>query len=74
MMIPLRANVRYIHGGVVLKPGDSFEVDDEQDARDLIAVGFASRRDVAAVEQRVERPQEGPKSGAYERRDVRARK
>jgi len=71
-MIPLRANVRYIHSGVTLKPGDSFEVDDEQEARDLIAVGFASRRDVAAVEQPA-RPEEGPKSGRYDRRDVRGR-
>jgi hypothetical protein len=69
-MIVLRANVRYVHNGVVLKPGDTFEVETELEANDLVAVGFASRIDSPSTE---ERPQEGPKSGRYDRRDLRGR-
>jgi len=75
--IRMRALAHCRHAGVIYKPGEYFEVATTDEASELVAVGFAHRADVAAVEQadppEAEPPHEGPKSGRYDRRDVRAK-
>jgi len=67
-VIPMRAQAIYRHRGVLLRPGDRFEVATDAEARELVAVRFATRADVAALEQ-----PPTPKRGTYDRRDMRAK-
>jgi hypothetical protein len=75
-MARMQALVRYRHRGVMYKPGETFPAPDEDEARDLIAVGFARWVAVPAIEQPpVPAPGQEQRAApaAYDRRDLRAR-
>lgn len=57
------------YGGRSLHMREEFEVDSEEDAADLIAIGFAIRAEnkSAAVKRSTQK-------GSYQRRDMRAKK
>lgn len=70
-MIPMIAQASYRHKGKLYRIGGRFQVDTEQEARELVAVGFATRADIPAIEQ--PRPPAKAAPGEYERRDLRAK-
>lgn len=70
-MIPMIAQAIYRHRGLLLRPGERFEVATDDEARELVAVRFATRADVPAIEQ--PRPARRAPAGQYDRRDMRAK-
>jgi hypothetical protein len=73
MTVRMQALARYRHRGVMMQAGEAFEVDTPDEAADLVAVGFARRADVAAIEQPDPAPQPGD-ADRYARRDMRPQK
>jgi len=71
--IRMQALKRYRHNGNLLHTGDIFEVLTPGEADDLVAVGFARRATVAAIEQPMTpaSPSAQADPGAYARRDMR---
>ena len=70
----MRTLARYRHRGVLLPAGETFEVDTDAEARELVAIGFAARADVPAIEQPKPRTLGPQVADGYNRRDVRARR
>jgi hypothetical protein len=62
MPIRLKSAAKHIYNGVTIFPGQEFEVTNEQDADDLIALHFATRV----------KPQRQPSRRTYKRRDMSA--
>jgi hypothetical protein len=70
MGVAMIAEAKQLYDGKVLRRGDRFAVKDEAEARDLIAMHFATRDSVASEED----PEPRPSRGRYQRRDMRATK
>lgn len=70
-MIRLQALARYQHRGRLYERGEAFDVDTPGEADDLVAVGFARRAQVPAIEAK---SGDADEAGRYNRRDMRPEK
>lgn len=71
--VRLRSTARHLYGGRSIVSGQEFDVDNEQDAEDLIALHFAVRVPVVmTTEQAAALITEPHKPRTYRRRDMKA--